>query len=127
MRLLVDSHVLLWLLYEPERIGPDAIRAIEQSESVAVSVASLWELTLKHRAGKLLPAPTELAEGIDALALDELPLLRRHVVAMRDVVLPHGDPFDAVLIAQAQSEARTFVTADRMLIASRYEAIDVRR
>ncbi len=127
MRLLIDSHILLWLLYEPDRIGSAAYAAIERADSVAVSVGSLWELALKHRAGKLSLTPSEMADGVDALNLDELPLSRRQVIAMEGIRLPHGDPFDALLVAQAQADTLTLVTADRHLLDSPYPTIDARR
>jgi PIN domain nuclease of toxin-antitoxin system len=127
MRLLVDTHVFLWLLYAPERLGPQTVDAVSHADSVALSIASLWELALKHGKGKLPHDPAELSEGADALNLDELALSRAHLRALQNVVLPHGDPFDALLVAQATAEGRTLMTADRLLLGSEYATVDARR
>ncbi len=64
---------------------------------------------------------------MDALNLDELSISRLHVRASADVVLPHGDPFDALLVAQAETDALSLLTADRLLLDSRYATVDARR
>lgn len=123
MRLLLDSHLLIWLLYEPERIPSHVVNEIGSAAAVSLSVASLWELALKHSKGKLAYPPAELAEGRGALNLTELPVLSDHVLALHDVKLPHADPFDRILVAQAQVEQAVLVTADANLLASGYATL----
>ncbi|MGB4777567.1 type II toxin-antitoxin system VapC family toxin [Microbacterium sp.] len=127
MRLLIDSHVFLWMLFAPERLGARAVDAIDRADAVSLSVASLWELALKHAKGELPHAPGELAEGVDELSLNELPIRRRHLSMLNEIELPHGDPFDGMLVAQARVDSLTLVTADRPLLASPYATLDARR
>jgi PIN domain nuclease of toxin-antitoxin system len=127
MRLLLDSNAFLWLLYTPEVLGGSARTVIAAADTASVSTATLWEFAIKHAKGKLPHPPADLAAGCDALGLDELPVARRHLVALADVVLPHADPFDTLLVAQAMMDGLTLVTADAKLLASGYRTIDARR
>ncbi|MGH3978460.1 MAG: type II toxin-antitoxin system VapC family toxin [Pseudonocardiaceae bacterium] len=113
MRLLLDTHVLLWSLQGPERLCPETVAAItDPSNAVDVSVASLWELSIKQSIGKLT-VDGDLREHVARQSFSELPVLGEHVVAVRQLPLHHRDPFDRLLIAQAQCERLTIVTADR--------------
>lgn len=123
MRLLLDSHVLIWLLYEPERVSANAVKAIEDADSVAISVVSLWELALKHVKGKLAYTPDSLIRGAEALALEMLPLRNIHISKLPDVQLPQSDPFDRCLVAQCEAEGMSLMTADRLLLKSVYQTV----
>lgn len=125
MRLLLDSHVLVWLLFEPRQIGPDAQEAIGAADSVHASTASLWELALRHGRGKFPHPPDELIDGVSVLHVEELPIAARHVRRLPDVDLPHRDPFDALLVAQALAEGSVLLTADRLLLGSQHQTLDV--
>lgn len=127
MRLLIDSHVFAWLLFAPEPIGPAALAAIDSAERVMLSTASLWELTLKSAKGRLPHSPADLVEGVAVLGVEELAIEHRHLRALPDVDLPHGDPFDALLSAQATTDELVLLTADRVLLDSAYATLDVRR
>jgi len=127
VKALIDSHVFLWLLFEPQAIGQTALDVIETSEEVFLSTVSLWELTLKAAKGKLPHDATEFVAGVGALGVEELPIEDRHLVALPRIDLPHGDPFDAMLVAQAQTDDLALITADRRLLASQYRTLDVRR
>jgi PIN domain nuclease of toxin-antitoxin system len=127
VRLLIDSHVFVWLLFAPSPVGPDARSAIDSAERVVLSTVSLWELTLKSARGKLPHPPAELTRGVAALGVEELPIEHRHLETLPEIVLPHGDPFDALLIAQSRADDLVLMTADRTLLGSSYPTIDVRR
>lgn len=127
MRLLIDSHVFVWLLFSPGPVGPDARAALEAAQRVVLSTVSLWELTLKSAKGKLPHSPTQLMQGVAALGVEELGIEHRHLVALGEVDLPHGDPFDALLVAQAHEDDLTVLTADRHLLGSPHSTLDVRR
>ncbi len=110
--LLLDSHALRWWLDDSPRLTPDARRAIEGSDAALYfSAASVWELAIKRAAGKLdLP---DAMLGI--LAEEEFVELRMSALhGLRASALPahHEDPFDRMLVAQAQSERLTVVTCD---------------
>jgi PIN domain nuclease of toxin-antitoxin system len=112
MRLLLDTHVLLWALGLPEELRPDARRAIaDPSNDVLVSTASAWEIAIKRALGRL-DAPDDLAEALEVVGFDELPIRLEHALAVERLPPHHRDPFDRMLIAQALSEGLTIVTRD---------------
>lgn len=116
MRLLLDSHVLLWWLFKGH-IHDDAQAAIASSENTSVvSVASIWEIELKRAAGRLT-APDDLLDGIAANTFQVLSIAPGHAVAAARLPRHHADPFDRVLVAQAQLEGLTLVTRDERLHA----------
>lgn len=109
MRLLLDSHVLLWWVNGDSQLGPQCRDTIASADSAAVSVATVWELGIKFALGKLeLDVPLEdLFEGFD-----DLPVLRSHALAASRLPLIHRDPFDRLLVAQAEIEGRILVSVD---------------
>jgi PIN domain nuclease of toxin-antitoxin system len=115
MRLLIDSHALLWWLEGGERLSAEAREAImSRHNEVAVSVASLWELAIKQSLGKLR-IEADLREHVRYNNFAELPVLGEHASAVRTLPRNHGDPFDRLLVAQARCEGLTLVTRDRRL------------
>lgn len=115
MKLLLDTHVVLWLLADNQRLGP-GIRTVisEAAGGVYVSVICLWELKIKAGLGKLT-----LPEGFNRTVMDSglsvIPVDSRHVDALDRLSWHHRDPFDRMLIAQALVEGLTLVSADRMI------------
>lgn len=116
MRVLIDTHVWLWMQNDPDRIAKSTRDVIVSAETERyISVTSVWELGIKYHAGKLaLHAPpssvvaTWLARhGAKALAIE-----LAHVLRAAELPPHHGDPFDRMLIAQAQIEGLTLVSAD---------------
>jgi len=124
--LLLDTHVLLWLLDDSPRLGSQARDRITESAAVYVSAASAWELAIKAAIGKVT-LPDDLDDAINRSALRDLPVTRRHALASDLTALPHKDPFDAVLVAQATVERLTLLTADAKLLKALSDAIDARR
>lgn len=123
MRLLLDTHLLLWSLYEPTRLPPEAL-AIQRGrpESVWVSLASLWEIEIKHqRHPELMPmAANEVLDLCLRGGICYLPMRPSHVFALNTLrqrldAKPHADPFDRMLICQAKTEGLTLLTHDRQL------------
>ena len=95
----------------------DARAAIRDAENqVFVSVVSAWEATIKEQSGKLR-MPSDLAEQLDANRLVPVPITLDHALAAGALPLHHRDPFDRMLVAQAQLESLTIVTSDRMFAA----------
>ena len=115
-RLLLDTHVWLWWQADDRRLGARARHAIGTATEVRFSAASAWEIAIKVSLGKLT-----LPRGVDiesALALDgfrPLPVEVAHAEALRALPALHRDPFDRMLVAQAQSEGLTIMTADARL------------
>lgn len=116
MKLLLDTHVLLWSALEPDRIAPDVRSLIEDGENaVYVSVVSAWEIAIKQSLGKLtLRAPAErwLPEVIRRTGLETLSLGLDAALGVRALPYHHRDPFDRLLIAHASSEGLSIVTHD---------------
>lgn len=113
MRLLLDTHTVVWAITEPERVAPEALGLIESSENeVFVSVVSPWELAIKL-SRRRIELPQVFYETLRDGQFSLLPVTIRHTEAI--VALPHHhrDPFDRMLIAQAQVEGLTLVTSDR--------------
>jgi PIN domain nuclease of toxin-antitoxin system len=123
--LLLDTHVLLWLLDDSARLGNGARDRIRDSAAVYVSAASTWELAIKAAIGKIT-LPDDLDDAIARSALRDLPVARHHTLACDFTALPHKDPFDAVLVAQATVERLTLLTADSKLLKAVPEAVDAR-
>jgi PIN domain nuclease of toxin-antitoxin system len=115
MRLLVDTHVFCWWFYEPERLSAEAARVMREAEDVFVSSASIWEVAIKARLGKIQANPRELFEQVEANGFRELPILSRHTLLVAELPMHHSDPFDRLLIAQAISEPLHLLTADAQL------------
>jgi len=117
MRLLVDGHVLLSWLRGSGGLSPDAVAAIRsRTNDVFVSVATLWELAIKHSLGKL-KVDVDLREHVREQRFEELPITADHAAAVRDLPPHHRDPFDRMLVAQARCEGLTLVTHDRAMTA----------
>lgn len=115
MKVLLDTHVLLWALVEPERIGAEAVAAFRNSiTATVVSAASLWEIAIKRAAGKLL-APEDLPDRILDLGHEILPIKAAHAWRAGALPMHHRDPFDRMIVAQAQVENLPLVTHDARL------------
>jgi PIN domain nuclease of toxin-antitoxin system len=113
--LLLDTQVLLWCLGDPERLSRKARRRIESaSEVVFVSVVSAWEISIKRALGKL-DAPDDLDAQLSEKRFRELALRMHHVSVLGGLPNLHRDPFDRMLVAQAQCDDLVFVTADDLL------------
>jgi PIN domain nuclease of toxin-antitoxin system len=111
-RLLVDSHVLLWHALDDPRLRPEPTAAIEADDAeVLVSAASLWEIGIKAGLGKL-KAPEDLPERVEQLGFGLQPITAEHAWRVRTLPSHHRDPFDRLLIAQAEVERLPIVTAD---------------
>lgn len=113
MRLLLDSHAFLWWLAEDAKLSAEARQAVADPSSVVhISAATIWELSIKSALGKLDLDGADLVEEIEENAFVELPMTARHSIAAAALPRHHEDPFDRMLIAQAQLEGLTIVTRD---------------
>jgi PIN domain nuclease of toxin-antitoxin system len=121
MKVLLDTHCWLWLVAEPERIRRDVVEMlVAKGNDVYISAATAWEIVIKHSLGKLsLPVPpAEYIPGrMAALGHLSLPIEQRHALQVAGLPPHHKDPFDRVLVAQAQVEDIHLVTADRLMAA----------
>ena len=118
MRLLLDTHALIWWLAGDEALSSRAREAIaDEANSIAVSAASAMEVATKFRIGKLSDAAL-LAQNFEAIIADqgfvELPISIRHALRAGAMNIAHKDPFDRLLIAQAQVEDMTLVSNEAL-------------
>jgi PIN domain nuclease of toxin-antitoxin system len=114
-QLLLDSHALLWWLGDDPRLGSQARSAIEQTtEGLYFSAASIWELAIKQSLGKL-KLPGSLLEKLAEEGFTELRISAAHGLAASALPQHHRDPFDRMLVAQAQSERLTVMTRDERI------------
>lgn len=114
MRLLLDTHVVLWWLGDDKRLSPAARDEIVEAADVRVSVASVWEISIKRVLGRL-ELPSDYLDHIEQSRIRSLPITAEHAVAAGSLPRRHDDPFDRMLVAQARIEGLTLVTADRRL------------
>jgi PIN domain nuclease of toxin-antitoxin system len=113
LRLLLDTHALLWALEAPHRLPAGIRAAVEDTENeVFASAASAWEIAIKQVLGKLPIPRADLLEMLHRTNLLELPVTLKHAHATRLLPPHHRDPFDRMLVAQAQVEGLSLVSRD---------------
>lgn len=122
LRLLLDTHVLLWWLADDPALSRAAAQVIASEPLVFVSAASAWEIAIKRALGKL-EAPDDLEAAVDASGFVELPIRFDHAVLAGALPRHHDDPFDRMLVAQARCESLTLVTADPRLARYRVAVV----
>jgi PIN domain nuclease of toxin-antitoxin system len=124
LRILLDTHVLLWWLARDPALGSRAGSALadEQAE-LFVSAATVWEIAIKRAAGKL-ETPDDLGVILRSSAMRELAVTWSHAALAGALPRLHDDPFDRMLVAQAQAEELTLVTADRMVLRYDVRVLD---
>ncbi len=116
MSLLLDTHVFLWWIGEPGRLTNAARDAIADPDTqVFVSAVSAWEISIKRALGRVDLRDEEYQYGVRESGFADLPVTSPHGIAAGDLPDHHRDPFDRMLVAQAQAEGLTLVTHDRTL------------
>jgi PIN domain nuclease of toxin-antitoxin system len=114
--LLLDSHILLWLVApEAGHLTARTKQMISGAAAVYFSIVSLWEIAIKAAKGQLDIDLDLLLEALDAAGLRELPVKREHIQALRGLPFHHRDPFDRMLVAQALTEPLHLLTSDAKL------------
>ena len=114
-RYLLDTHLIYWWMIADAHLGKTVQRIIAKSE-IIVSTASVWEMVLKSAKGKLPLPKGAITEQLEAQGFILLPILPRHIEAVRNLTCEHPDPFDRLLIAQAQNERLTLLTRDAAIL-----------
>ncbi|MGK5025060.1 type II toxin-antitoxin system VapC family toxin [Janthinobacterium sp. RB2R34] len=118
MKLLLDTHLLLWAAGDPGRLSPVSRALIEDAgNELFFSPASLWEISIKHGLGRVdfQADPRVLRRALLDNGYSELPVTSEHAVAIEGLPPIHKDPFDRMLVAQATVEGITLLTADALL------------
>ncbi len=116
MRVLLDTHALLWWLADDAQLDRRAVDAIAEADVVAVSAVSAWEISIKQALGKL-SGPADLASELRGNGFTELPVTVDHALAAGALPPHHSDPFDRMLVAQAGLAGLTLITRDPRLSA----------
>ena len=112
MRFLVDTHAPLWALGEPSALSPAARDVIaDPSNVIAVSSASLWECAIKASIGRL-DIPDDFFHSVPEAGYEVMPIRIAHLSVYRTLPMHHRDPFDRMLVAQAQAEYMTPISRD---------------
>ncbi|MCU0260342.1 MAG: type II toxin-antitoxin system VapC family toxin [Ilumatobacteraceae bacterium] len=114
MRLLLDSHVALWWLADDRALGASCADHIETADEVWFSAVTPWELGIKRSLGKIA-YPDGLSATLRSEGFAELAISASHAGRAADLPPHHGDPFDRMLVAQAQLESLVLVSADRSM------------
>lgn len=123
MKILLDTHIAIWSVLDSEELS-DAARAmiLAESNEIYYSVASVWEITIKHMAHPetFLYSGKHLEKGCEANGFVSLPIFNKHSIELETLVRPkeappHKDPFDRILLAQAKSEGMKFMTHDSLI------------
>lgn len=117
MRLLLDTQVALWWLIGAKRLTAASRRRIASAACV-VSVASVWEVAIKYRLGKLPVAPAQFRDGMARAGATILAIQDEHAIVSAELRLDHSDPFDRLLLATARVEGLQLVTSDGRLLAA---------
>ena len=113
MKLLLDTHALLWWLADDAALGQSARDLVaDPANDVLASIVSLWEVQVKVRAGRLRASLPDILREIEAQAFVLLPIAASHLVRLGDLPMHHRDPFDHLLMAQAFVEGAVFMSED---------------
>jgi PIN domain nuclease of toxin-antitoxin system len=115
MRLLLDTHLVLWAMQDSPSLSADAREWINKADAVYVSAASLWEISIKATLGRLHVDSEHLEHQLGAAGFIQLPVTWSHASMLRNLPPLHRDPFDRMLVAQALSEPLRLLTHDAAL------------
>jgi PIN domain nuclease of toxin-antitoxin system len=115
MRLLIDTQIFIWAVLDSDKLGLKARKIMLGAGEIFVSAASIWEIAIKAKIGKLEGDPDEFVEAIEESGFRELMISAKHAAKVHELPLYHRDPFDRLLIAQALIEPMRFLTADSVL------------
>jgi PIN domain nuclease of toxin-antitoxin system len=118
VKILLDTHLLLWAVGFPELLSVQAFELMRDPKNdLYFSVSSIWEVAIKHGLGRadFKASPGLLRRTLLDDGYEELPILSQHAVALSSLPPIHKDPFDRILIAQAMVEGITLLTADRVI------------
>ena len=118
MRILLDTHIFIWWDSEPKQLSAN-IRTLceDEGNTLVLSVASVWEMQIKQQLGKLklrLPIAQLVDEQLKNNGIETLPVLLSHVLALQSLPVHHKDPFDRLLIAQANTENIGILSVDEI-------------
>ena len=114
---IIDTHALLWYLYNSSEISEKARQIIDNEEQIFTSIASLWEIAIKQSIGKLdlEYSITQIENLCKQKAISVFPIVSRHLDELISLPNHHNDPFDRLIICQAETENFTIITRDAII------------
>lgn len=118
MKALLDTHVWIWLLEDPSKLAEPILRQLETADALVLSAATIWEIAIKAELGRLVMKGTPAAlrdEILRETHANELTIEAEHALCAAQLPKLHKDPFDRILVAQAQVEHLVLVTADEIV------------
>jgi PIN domain nuclease of toxin-antitoxin system len=116
MKIILDTHILLWWVINDRKLPDKARRLIEDPQNnIAISAVSVWEIAIKKGLGRIKIDLKELEEVIDINKFEQLPVKIQHAIELSELPLYHSDPFDRTLIAQCLTETARLLTHDEEL------------
>jgi Uncharacterized protein conserved in bacteria len=123
VRVLLDTHVLLWALADDPKLSGKARTLIDNAAEIYVSAATFWEMAIKVGLGKLSVDLEEIRQYCIESGFIELPVSAEHAIAVKDLEPHHRDPFDRIIVATAMSEPMKLMTADPIM--ARYTSLAI--
>jgi PIN domain nuclease of toxin-antitoxin system len=123
VRVLLDTHVLLWALADDPKLSGKARTLIDNAAEIYVSAATFWEMAIKVGLGKLNVDLEEIRQCCIESGFIELPVSAEHAIAVKDLEPHHRDPFDRIIVATAMSEPMKLMTADPIM--ARYTSLAI--
>ncbi|UQS17002.1 type II toxin-antitoxin system VapC family toxin [Pseudomonas sp. HS6] len=123
MRVLLDTHVLLWVLADDQKLSGKARQLINNAAEIYVSAATFWEMAIKVGLGKLSVDLDEIRRYCVESGFIELPVSSEHAIAVKDLESHHRDPFDRLIVATAMTEPMKLLTADP--IVAKYTSLAI--
>lgn len=127
MRILLDTHTILWWLMDDVRLGTDTFTRLESGGSdIVASIVSLWEVAIKHRIGKLNATAAIVAGRLAEAEINVLPVRLSYLTSLEQLPLHHRDPFDRMLVATALTETMQIMTADPTFARYGVSVLDAR-
>ena len=115
MRVLLDTHILLWCQADDPKLSNQARRLIENATEVYISAASYWELAIKIGLGKLEVDLLEIRQAAEQSGFIEVPITSEHAIAILGLANHHKDPFDRLIVATAITEPMRLITSDKLV------------
>ncbi|MCU0075131.1 type II toxin-antitoxin system VapC family toxin [Pseudomonas koreensis] len=123
MRVLLDTHVLIWVLADDQKLSSKARQLINNAAEIYVSAATFWEMAIKVGLGKLSVDLDEIRRYCVESGFIELPVSSEHAIAVKDLESHHRDPFDRLIVATAMTEPMKLLTADP--IVAKYTSLAI--
>ena len=117
MSILLDTHIIIWLVCEPEKLSQITLNALEdKTNKVYYSMASIWEISIKSSIGRISLNLNELIENLQDNDIQPLDIKHGHILKLQSLLMLHKDPFDRILVAQAMTENWKLFTRDDLLL-----------